>query len=253
MSTHATQKKILCVIPARIGSTRLPRKPLLKIGGIPMVQRTYEAVRHMPMLTKVVVATDSAEIADVITRIGGEVAMTDPDIPTGSARVGMVAERYPDMDVIINLQGDEPFIQPNMLEALVAPFFSDPEVRMSTLACPLDMQHEYNDPNIVKVLVDKNFDAIYFSRSGIPYFRTEQVAVPVFHHQGVYAFTKDFLKKYCQLPPTPLDQAELLEQLRVLEHGYRIRVCVTPHRILEINIEEELIKAEEFLKGRNEL
>ncbi len=235
--------KILCVIPSRIGSTRLARKALALIGQKPMVQWTLEAARATPEFSEVVVATDCDEIAAVVEHCGGTAVMTDPNIPTGSDRAAVVAKHYPDMDVIVNLQGDEPFVKPEMLSALVQPFINDANVLMSTLACPLEFETEYHDPNSVKVIVDRNNDAIYFSRSPIPYFRQSTDATPVYQHQGVYAFRKDFLTTFTNLPTGKLEQAELLEQLRVLEHGYKIRVCVTPHKIIEINTPEELALA----------
>lgn len=237
--------KILCVIPSRISSTRLPRKAVLPIQGKPMIQWTYENAARCNILTDLIVATDSHEIADIITCIGGKVEMTDPHISTGSLRVAAVAERYPDMDVIINLQGDEPFIQPTMLEKLVSPYLSGETPEMTTLASQLDDAKKYHEPGAVKVITDMQSNAIYFSRSPIPYYRIEESA-PVFHHKGLYAFRHDFLMLYKNLPQTPLDKVESLEQLRVIEHGYKIRVCLTDEKTLEINTPEEYEQAQHF-------
>ncbi len=209
-----------------------------------MVQWTYENASRCRTMTKVVVATDSLEIAEVITRCGGTVEMTDPQIPTGSDRAAVVAERYPEMDVIINLQGDEPFIKPQMLDELAQPFLKGDMPEMATLAYPL-MPHEQLDPGVVKIVTDVKGNALYFSRSMIPYLR-QQTEVPLYHHMGIYGFRRDFLMKYTKLPQTPLELAESLEQLRALEHGYRIRVCPTQHRTLEINTPEEYERAQEF-------
>lgn len=237
--------KILCVIPSRIRSTRLERKPLLPIQGKPMIQWTYENAARCTFLSNLIVATDDDGIADVITKIGGKVQITDPNLPTGSERVAAVAELYPDMDVIINLQGDEPFIKPSMLESLVAPYLQGETPDMTTLASPLNVKNSYNEPGAVKVITDIHHNAIYFSRSPIPYFRTEHSA-PVYHHMGLYAFRRDFLMLYKSLPQTPLEIAESLEQLRVLEHGYKIRVCLTQEKTLEINTKEEYELAQSF-------
>jgi 3-deoxy-manno-octulosonate cytidylyltransferase (CMP-KDO synthetase) len=237
--------KILCVIPSRISSTRLPRKPLLPIQGKPMIQWTYENASRCNLLSDLIVATDSHEIADVITRIGGKVEMTDPDLPTGSERVAAVAERYADADVVINLQGDEPFIKPSMLEKLVAPYLAGETPDMTTLAYPLDKETKYHEPGAVKVITDMNNNAIYFSRSPIPYYRTQETA-PVYHHMGLYAFRRDFLMLYKTLPQTPLEKVESLEQLRVLEHGYKIRVCLTEDKAFEVNTQEEYELAQQF-------
>lgn len=238
---------IACIIPSRIGSTRMPRKPLALINGKPMVQMVYENACRCKILTKVIVATDSEEIADVIHAIDGNVVMTDPDLPTGSDRVAAVAADLPEMEVIINLQGDEPFIKPSMLEQLVSPYLAGEMPEMTTLAYELDMESDYNDPGIVKVIIDLNGNAIYFSRSPIPFFR-QQVKVPVYHHIGLYAYKRDFLLKYRKLTHTPLEKAELLEQLRAIEHGYKIRVCLTEDRTLEINTPEEFERAQKFLE-----
>lgn len=237
--------KILCVIPSRIASTRLPRKPLALIQGKPMVQWTYENALRCKVLSDVIVATDSEEIANVIKAVGGKTIMTDPNLQTGSDRVAHVAEAYPEMDVIINLQGDEPFIKPRMLEQLVEPYLKGETPDMTTLAYPINIETEHTIPGIVKVITDLNHNALYFSRAPIPYFRNN-IQAPVYHHMGLYAFRRDFLMQYKNLPQTPLEKAEQLEQLRVLEHGYKIRVCLTEDRTIEINTPEELAQVQNF-------
>jgi 3-deoxy-manno-octulosonate cytidylyltransferase (CMP-KDO synthetase) len=238
--------KILCVIPSRIGSTRLPRKPLLHIQGKPMIQRVLENARLCRDIHRVIVATDSPEIAAVVTACGGEFQMTDPDLPTGTDRVAAVAKNFPDMDVIINLQGDEPFIKPAMLSQLVAPFLAGENPVMTTLASPLDITKDHHEAGAVKVITDLNQNAIYFSRAPIPYFRTEHAA-PVYHHMGLYAFSREFLATYATLKQTPLELVESLEQLRVIEHGYKIRICLTESRTLEINTPQEFEDAQQFV------
>lgn len=236
--------KILCVIPSRIQSTRLPRKALLPIQGKPMIQWTYENAARCSTLTDLIVATDSEEIARVITNIGGKVAMTDPNCPTGSERVAAVAANYPEYDVIINLQGDEPFIKPGMLTQLVSPYLAGESPEMTTLAHPMH-ESRYHEPGTVKVITNIYGHALYFSRSPIPYYRTQYQA-PVYNHMGVYAFRRDFLLLYKDLPQTPLEKTESLEQLRVLEHGYKIQVCLTEDHTLEINTPEEYELAQSF-------
>lgn len=239
--------KFLCVIPSRIGSTRLPRKPLLAINGKPMIQKVYENAMRCKKLTKVIVATDSQEIAAVIESINGNYCMTDSKLLTGTDRVAVVAEKFPEMDVIINLQGDEPFVQPMMLEELIAPYLNGGSPDMTTLAYAFDKNNDYNNPGAVKVITDVNQNAIYFSRSPIPFFRQDINNVPVYHHIGLYAFRRDFLLKYTKLPMLPLEQAESLEQLRALEHGFKIRVCLTKHKTLEINTPEEYAQAQNYV------
>jgi 3-deoxy-manno-octulosonate cytidylyltransferase (CMP-KDO synthetase) len=234
--------KILAVIPARYNSQRFPGKVLVKIGDRPMVQCVYEAAKSCRDFSKVVVATDSQLVADCVRQFGGEVEMTRSDHTTGTDRVAEVAERYPEMTAVANVQGDQPFVTPQMLSQLIAPYLQGESPDMTTLACPLNLKTGHQDPNTVKVLCDRHDRALYFSRAAIPYFRNSG-AVPVFHHLGLYAFRQDFLAKYARLTPTPLEECEALEQLRVLEHGFEIRVCQTETASLEINTPEDLIKA----------
>jgi 3-deoxy-manno-octulosonate cytidylyltransferase (CMP-KDO synthetase) len=231
--------KILAVIPARYSSQRLPGKVLLNIGDRPMVQWVYEAAIQCPAFSKVVVATDNEEVAACVRGFGGAVEMTSSTHETGTDRVAEVAERYPGMDVVVNVQGDQPFVTSEMLLKLVQPYLEGETPEMTTLATPLDHETGHSDPNVVKVLCDRTHHALYFSRSPIPYFRNPGI-VPVHHHLGLYAFRCDFLVNYAQLTPTPFEQCEGLEQLRVLEHGFKIRVCYSEKMTLEINTPEDL-------------
>lgn len=235
--------QILAVIPARYDSVRFPGKPLVQIGDRPMIQWVYEAAKSCTVFDQVVVATDSEKIAACVRAFDGVVEMTSSEHLTGTDRVAEVAERYPDMDVVVNVQGDQPFATPEMLTELVVPYLDGDQPEMTTLACPLNVKTGHADPNSVKVLCDLKGRALYFSRAPIPYFRTPGVA-PVFHHLGLYAFRRDFLANYAQLTPTPLEHCEGLEQLRVLEHGFEIRVCHTHQAILEINTPEDLEQAQ---------
>ncbi len=240
--------KILCVIPSRLASTRLPRKALLPIHGVPMVQRVHQLAKSCSLLTKVVVASDCEEIATVIRDIGGEAVMTDPALATGSDRVATVARQFPEMEVVINLQGDEPFMQPEMLEQLITPYLSGENPDMSTIAFKIS-DKDYTRPEVVKVITDQNGYALYFSRSAIPYLRSDLlplVQLPVYHHMGGYAFRSEFLQAYCKLPQGRLELAESLEQLRALENGYRIKVCLVSGGTLEINTEEDYQLAQRF-------
>lgn len=238
---------ILCVIPSRIGSTRLARKPLLPIMGKAMVQWTYENAARCKLLTDLVLATDNEEIAKCIRSIGGKVVMTSPEYATGSDRVAAVAEQFPKAELVVNLQGDEPFIRPQMLEEVLSPYVKGENPEMATLAYPLT-EEAYKDPGAVKVLTDLKGNAIYFSRAPIPYYR-QTVKAPVHHHMGLYVYRRDFLLKFRSLPQTPLEQVESLEQLRALEHGYKIRVSLTQHKTLEINTPEEYARAQEFARS----
>lgn len=237
---------VLCVIPARLRSTRLPNKMLALLQGQPLIQKTYLAAKQSPDIDRLVVATDSLEIKAIVEEVGGEVMMTPTDCQTGSDRVAHVAREYSKFNVVVNLQGDEPFIRKEMLATLVSPFRDKNSPKMATLAYDLIVETEYEDPSIVKVICDMNQDAIYFSRSPIPYHRDTHAALKVLHHMGIYAYQRDFLLQYTEWPQTPLEKAELLEQLRALEHGYKIRVCYTPYRTIEINTPEELERAQHF-------
>lgn len=210
-----------------------------------MIQKTYLGAKKCDAIDKLVVATDSEEIAALVREVGGDVIMTPEDLQTGSDRTAYVAKEFSDFDVIINLQGDEPFIRPEMLAELISPFHLPMQPDMATVAYSL-LPGEYNDPNIVKVILDQHNNAIYFSRSGIPFFRNEILDAPVLHHMGLYAYKREFLLHYTTLPQTPLEKAEALEQLRALEHGYKIRVTKSHHRTFEINTKEELALAQSF-------
>ncbi|AFY68388.1 3-deoxy-manno-octulosonate cytidylyltransferase [Thalassoporum mexicanum PCC 7367] len=244
--------EILAVVPARYESQRFPGKVLAKLGDRPMVQWVYEATKSCPAFTKVLVATDSEKVADCVRGFGGEVAITRSDHRTGTDRVAEVAQRYPDMQVVVNVQGDQPFVTAEMLTSLIQPYLDGATPEMTTLGCPLDLvdiETDYSDPNVVKVITDRQGNALYFSRSPIPYRRNPaQIAtLPVFHHLGLYAFRQDFLSKYAKLAPTPLEQCEGLEQLRVLEHGYRIVVCHTAQSVLEVNTPAEMQRAQAMI------
>ena len=249
--------QILAVIPARYQSQRFPGKPLVKIGKgaqeRTMVQRVYDAAKSCPAFSRVIVATESEEIAECVCGFGGEVELTSDTHETGTDRIAEVAARHPEYQVVVNVQGDQPFVRPQMLKELVEPYVSAAAASdtaslpdMTTLACPLDIKNDLDNPNVAKVICDRNSNALYFSRSPIPYFR-KQLKAPVYHHLGLYAFRADFLATYTQLEATPLEQCESLEQLRVLEHGYRIRVCQTETAIIEINTPEDLTVAQSLI------
>jgi 3-deoxy-manno-octulosonate cytidylyltransferase (CMP-KDO synthetase) len=244
--------KILAVIPARYDSQRLTGKVLASIGNKPMVQWVYEAASQASIFTKVVVATDSELVADRVRAFGGDVEITSSQHSTGTDRVAEVATRYQDFSVVVNVQGDQPFVTPQMLTELVTPYLDGESPEMTTLACPLDHETGYQDPNVVKVLCGQKQQALYFSRSPIPYYRNP-IEVPVFHHLGLYAFRQDFLETYTHLSSTPIEQCEGLEQLRVLEHGYTIRVCQTAKAVVEVNTPEDLVKAQELILATNKL
>ena len=240
--------KTLCVIPARYASTRLPGKPLKDIAGKPMICRVYDRAVQAKKLTDVVVATDDERIVEAVEKNGGKAMMTAKDHPTGTDRLAEVAEAYPDIDLIINVQGDEPLIEPSLIDELAGVFEEDKELQMATVMTPMTDAEEQKNPNNVKVVTDKNGYALYFSRSLLPYPRVEGKA-PVHKHIGIYAYKRDFLLQYAKLAPTPLEQAESLEQLRALENGYRIRVIATDAKFVGVDTVEDLAKVNEIYKN----
>ena len=238
--------RVLCVIPARYDSTRLPGKPLADIAGKPMIQRVYERAATAKMPELVVVATDDARVLAAMESFGGKALMTAKDHPTGTDRLAEVAGVYDNYDVIINVQGDEPLIAPEIIDALAAAFTEEPELKMATVMTEIE-DAEKNNPNNVKVVTDKNGYALYFSRSLIPYPRTAGV-VPVYKHIGMYAYRRDFLLAYAKMQPTPLEQSESLEQLRALENGYRIKVIKTDCKFVGVDTPEDLARVNAIYK-----
>ena len=240
---------LLAVIPSRYASQRFPGKPLVAIGGKPMVQWIYEAATSCEVFDEVIVATDDQRIADAVAGFGGQCMMTSSEHQTGTDRVAEVARSYPSASVVVNVQGDQPFVTNDILTRLVQPYLDGETPDMTTVACPLVGEQTYRDPNTVKVVCDQHMLAMFFSRSPIPYYRT-QVEAPVYHHMGLYAFSAAFIQHYAELTPTPFEQCEQLEQLRVLEHGYRIRVSLIDRAIPEVNTPDDLIVAEKLMRER---
>jgi len=232
--------RVLCVIPARYASTRLPGKPLKDIAGKPMVVRVYERASQAQRVAETIVATDDQRILQAVEQAGGEAMLTRADHPTGTDRLAEVAAAHPEADLIINVQGDEPLIEPSLIDALAAAFDDDAELAMATVKTEITDEAEQQNPNNVKVVTDKNGYALYFSRSLLPYPR--HAGTPVYKHIGIYAYKRDFLLQYAQMATTPLEQAESLEQLRALENGYRIKVIETKAHFVGVDTAEDLAK-----------
>ena len=246
--------KILCVIPARYASTRLPGKPLKDVAGKPMICRVYDRASQAKTLAGVVVATDDERILRAVEDHGGRAMMTAKDHPTGTDRLAEVAEAYPDVDLIINVQGDEPLIEPSLIDELGRAFDGDAELQMATVMTPMEDEAEQKNPNNVKVVTDKNGCALYFSRSLLPYPRND-AGTPVYKHIGIYAYRRDFLLAYAKMTPTPLERAESLEQLRALENGYKIKCIRTNARFVGVDTPEDLAKVNEIyrrMEGKEE-
>ena len=232
--------KFGCVIPARYGSTRLPGKPLADIAGKPMIERVYARVSQATKTVCTIVATDDNRVYSAVQQFGGTVMMTDPNHPTGTDRLAEVASHYTDLDVVINVQGDEPMIDPNLIDDLARLFEEDPNLQMATVATPL-LEEEYEEPSAVKVILNNRNVAMYFSRSLIPYPRHDFVRPPL-KHIGFYAYRREFLLNYAKMEPTPAEQTESLEQLRALENGYTIRVILTNKRFIGVDTPEDLAR-----------
>ena len=243
--------KILCVIPARYASTRLPGKPLKDIAGKPMICRVYDRASQAETLSGVVVATDDERILQAVEAHGGRAMMTAKDHPTGTDRLAEVAAAYHDVDLIINVQGDEPLIEPSLIDDLGRAFEKDAELRMATVMTPMEDEAEQRNPNNVKVVTDINGYALYFSRSLLPYPRND-TGIAVYKHIGIYAYRRDFLLTYAKMKPTPLERAESLEQLRALENGYRIKCIATNARFVGVDTPEDLVKVNEIYKRMKE-
>ena len=230
--------KVLCIIPARYASTRLPGKPLRDIAGKPMIVRVYERAIRAQRVHEVVVATDDERIRAAVEEHGGHAVMTRADHATGTDRLAEVAAQRPDCDLIINVQGDEPLIDPAVIDALVAPFEHDTALMMATAKTEITDAAEMENPNNVKVVADRTGTALYFSRARIPYARN--AGAKVYKHIGIYAYRRDFLLAYAKMAQTELECSESLEQLRALENGYRIRVVETDAVFIGVDTEEDL-------------
>ncbi len=243
--------KAIGIIPARYASTRFPGKPLVDIAGKTMIQRVYEQALKAKSLSKVVVATDDERIADEVKRFGGEFAFTASHHQSGTDRCAEVIEQIPGFDVVINVQGDEPFIEPAQIDLLASCFVAD-QVELATLIKPIQSQESIYNPNSPKVVIDVNGRAIYFSRSPIPFIRTGEPGVWAEKHQfykhiGIYGYRTESLKSITRLPPSSLEIAESLEQLRWIENGFYIQTKVTDLETVAIDTPEDLLKLNKLL------
>lgn len=239
--------RVLAVIPARLQSTRLPEKPLQLIHGKPMIQWVYERARLATKIAKLVVATDSPRIVEAVQAFGGEVRLTSPDHQSGTDRLVEVATEMPGFEVVLNVQGDEPLINPRTLDDLIERFLASDRSPMGTLVRRLDDLSHLGDATVVKVTRNVHGDALYFSRSPIPFNRDGQADVVYFKHIGVYIYDRSFLLAFPSLPSSALEQAERLEQLRVLEAGHRISVFETDADSLGVDTRDDLERVRRLL------
>ncbi len=255
--TASTSPKILGVIPARYNSSRFPAKMLALIAGKPLLQYTYDNAKEFPVLDDLIIATDDGRIYDQAVSFGAKVVMTSPDCPTGTDRIAEVIERYPDYaraDIVVNLQGDAPCLHNEIVEKIVSMLVADKEATMATAACRITSQEAALNPSIVKCIMDKAGNALYFSRALIPASHSLQYNpnTPYYQHLGIYAYRTSFLSRYAALAPTTLQMSEDLEQLKILENGYRIKIAVVDqNEIPDVNTPEDLAKVEPILCRRN--
>lgn len=246
-----TRENIIAVIPARYGSTRFPGKALADIKGRPMIQWVYEGARLSKLINRVIVATDDERILNAVKSFGGEAVMTSPHHATGTDRIAELAKSL-DCDIIVNVQGDEPLIRPEMIDEAIAPLVQDATIPMGTLCRKIEYREEAFDPNVVKVVFDKNGFALYFSRAPIPWDRDAwagksswkelSLEGTLYKHIGLYVYRRKFLLEYENMPRTQLEATEQLEQLRALEHGHRIKTVVTEHDSFGVDIPDDLSK-----------
>ena len=242
--------EILGIIPARYASTRFPGKPLVDIAGKTMIQRVYEQAKKCAQLSEVIVATDDDRIFEHVRDFGGKAVMTSSTHQSGTDRCAEVAEKHPEYDVIINIQGDEPYIDPEQISKLIG-CFNDNDTQLATLIKKVSNEQELHNTNSPKVIINKNSEAIYFSRSPLPHIRGQEPQnwmqhFTYFKHIGIYGYRADILKQITKLPVSSLEKAESLEQLRWVENGYKIKVAETEIETVAIDTPEDLKKLSEL-------
>lgn len=235
------------VIPARFGSTRFPKKVLADLCGKPLIQHVWESAKKAKMLDDLIIATDSEEVMDAVRAFRGKAVFTSRDHATGTDRIAEVVNPI-DVKAVINIQGDEPLVRPEMIDSLTRTILDSKDISIASLMKKIEDPSDIKNPNVVKVVVDKNGFAIYFSRSPIPYPRTEAAKL-YYKHFGIYAYTKDFLYVFTNLPKSYLEKSESLEQLRVLESGYKIKMVETKFDSIGVDTPEDLKRVKEILSN----
>jgi len=243
--------KVVVVIPARYGSTRLPGKPLVPLAGKPMIQHVYERAKLAKRVNRVIVATDDERIVNAVREFGGEARMTRSDHRTGTERVAEVAA-HEEGEVFVNVQGDEPLLDPAAVDTAVASLLEEPAAAISTVATPIKTAADIMDPNVVKTVLDFDGNALYFSRAPIPWVRdtTSKVHARHLKHLGLYVFQREALLEYPTLPQGELERIEQLEQLRWMENGWKIRVAEVEHDAVSVDVPEDVVRVERLLQGK---
>ena len=240
--------EVTAIVPARWASTRFPGKPLVKLRGKPLVQHVWERANRAKSVGRVIVATDDMRIAEAAFDFGAEVALTSPKHPTGTDRLAEVAKNLKSAPIILNVQGDEPDIAPSTIDRLARALRENPELGMVTAANPITDTADIRNPNVVKVVTDLVGRALYFSRSAIPHDRDGRGGIKYLRHQGIYAYRRKILFDFVKWKPTPLEQAEKLEQLRALEHGVAIGVIVVKKGSIGVDVPADVAKAVRALR-----
>ncbi len=239
--------RVIGIIPARYGSSRFPGKPLAEINGKTLIQRTYENAKRCSLIDNIYIATDDARIAEHVESFGTRAIMTSPLCLTGTERVVEALEGMdlPQDAIILNIQGDTPLLETHIFEEVIQALRDNPLDAVATAACPIANEVEAKDPHIVKCVLDKSRHALYFSRSMIPYSTKESCLC--YHHLGIYAYRCEFIRHYATLSPTPLQKAEDLEQLKILEHGFRIKVALVKSSSFGVDRPEDIGKIQQFI------
>ncbi len=252
VAQSSSNHHILGVLPARWGSSRFPGKPLHLIAGKPLIQHVWERCLRCAKLDEILVATDDSRIFDAVIGFGGKAVMTSSAHPTGTDRIAEAVRSVPQATLIINIQGDEPLIDPALIDQLATAMVEDSTLDMATAANPLSPSDSaVQDPNVVKVVTALDGRALYFSRSPLPFFRNEVPGLPVLRHKGIYAYSRGFLECFVTWPPSPLETAESLEQLRALENGASIKVILTSDTSPGVDTPEQAREIERLLAAEN--
>lgn len=247
----ATSSRTLVAIPARWGSTRFPGKPLHLIAGKPLVQHVWERCQDCKAVDAVIIATDDARIVESAASFGAKAVLTLPTHPSGTDRIAEAAQSFPEHDIIINVQGDEPLISPALIDQLAATLRAEPSIPMITAAAVIHDAAQISDPNVVKVVTDVRGDALYFSRSTLPFVRNTDPRTIHKRHLGIYGFRRDFLFQFVAWPPSMLEMTESLEQLRALENGARLRVVMTEDLSPGVDTEEQARAVEQVIQAKS--
>jgi len=238
---------VIGVIPARFGSSRFEGKVLADLNGKPLIQHVWERAKKSKLLDDLIVACDDEKVFKVVERFGGKAVLTSKQHQSGTDRITEVVNPI-DVKIVVNIQGDEPLLHPSMIDDVANVLLSDNTVSVATIIKKIEHQEEINNPNVVKVVFDKNFFALYFSRYAIPFVRDEEPGQVIhYKHIGLYAYTKDFLFTYKNLSPSNLEKLEMLEQLRILENGYKIKVVETKFETVGVDTESDLEKVRQLL------